>query len=74
MRLQTVGCDDGPRREDRPSAAGGPHSVANFRSDHDGGGHFLFGDGAVHFVSEDIDHKLYRGMSTIGGHEVISWP
>ena len=58
----------------RASAAGGPHSVANFRSDHEGGGHFLFGDGSVHFVSENIDRDLYRGLSTIAGNEVISWP
>ena len=31
-----------------------------FRSQHEGGAHFLFGDGAVSFVSENIDHRTYQ--------------
>ena len=44
---------------------GGPHSTANFRSDHAGGAQFLFGDGSVHFLSESIDLLLYQQLSTI---------
>jgi hypothetical protein len=45
------------------------HRVPNFRSDHPGGGNFLMGDSAVHFVSENIDIASYRAMSTIAGDD-----
>ena len=47
------------------SLAGGPHSTANFRSDHPGGVQFLFADGSVRFLTETIDMPLYRRLSTI---------
>ena len=46
------------------------HRVPNFRSDHLGGGNFLYGDGAVHFVAEDIELATYRALSTVAGNEV----
>ncbi|NUQ61374.1 MAG: DUF1559 domain-containing protein [Pirellulales bacterium] len=49
----------------RSSVSGGPHSTANFRSDHPGGAQFLFADGSVHFLSETIDLSLYRNLSGI---------
>lgn len=49
----------------RSSENGGPHSVSNFRSDHEGGGHFLFADGSVRWLSESIDLKTYRSQSGI---------
>lgn len=58
----------------RASFQGGPHNAANFRSDHEGGGQFLFGDGSVHFLSENIDLEVYRRLSTISGGEVATWP
>ncbi|NUQ65306.1 MAG: DUF1559 domain-containing protein [Pirellulales bacterium] len=45
------------------SAGGGPHSTANFRSDHPGG--VLVADGSARFLSETIDMPLYRRLSTI---------
>ena len=56
------------------SAQGSLDSTANFRSDHTGGVHFLFGDGGVRFVSETIDMTVYRGLSTISGSEVVQVP
>jgi len=38
---------------------------------HVGGAHMLLGDGAVRFVSENIDMVVYRGLSTRAGGEVI---
>ncbi|MDY0166652.1 MAG: DUF1559 domain-containing protein [Thermoguttaceae bacterium] len=35
-----------------------------FASRHPGGGHFAFGDGAVHFISENIDLGTYQALST----------
>ncbi len=36
-----------------------------------GGAHFLFGDGSVRFVSENIDGRTLEALSTIQGGEVI---
>jgi prepilin-type N-terminal cleavage/methylation domain-containing protein len=43
----------------------------SFASQHIGGGQFLMGDGAVKFVSENIDLQLYRNAATIDGGEVL---
>ncbi len=48
----------------RSSFSGGPHTMSNFRSDHPGGGNFLYCDGSVKMIIEDIDLELYRAMST----------
>jgi len=47
------------------------HRVPGFRSAHPGGGNFLNADGAVGFVSDQIDLKAYRAMSTIAGSEIV---
>jgi prepilin-type processing-associated H-X9-DG protein len=52
----------------------GTHVAPNFRSDHPGGGHFLFGDGSAHFIQEDIDMLVYQQLSTIFGDEVVEVP
>lgn len=49
----------------RCSADGGPHHTSNFRSDHPGGGNFLFADGAVHFFQQSIDMTTYARLSTV---------
>ena len=43
----------------------------SFASQHIGGGHFLMGDGAVRFLSENLDLQLYRNLATISGNEII---
>ncbi len=43
----------------------------SFMSQHTGGGHFAMADGAVRFVSENIDLGLYRSVSTSAGGEVV---
>ena len=55
----------------RPSAKGGPHRTSGFRSEHQAGGMFLFADGTVHFLHENLDSGLYRAFSTIQGEETI---
>ena len=52
----------------------GTHMSPNFRSDHPGGGNFLFADGSVHFLHEDIDMLTYQQLSTIFGDEVVDVP
>jgi prepilin-type N-terminal cleavage/methylation domain-containing protein/prepilin-type processing-associated H-X9-DG protein len=36
---------------------------------HNGGGHALFGDGAVRFLSENLDRILLTGLTTVDGGE-----
>ncbi|WP_339728930.1 DUF1559 domain-containing protein [uncultured Gimesia sp.] len=43
----------------------------SFASRHVGGAHFLMGDGAVRFVSENIDTGTYRALASIQGAETI---
>lgn len=38
-----------------------------FGSDHPGGGNFVFVDGHVVFVSDNVDHEIYKATSTIAG-------
>jgi prepilin-type N-terminal cleavage/methylation domain-containing protein/prepilin-type processing-associated H-X9-DG protein len=43
-----------------------------FRSNHAGGAHFLFADGSVQFLSENIDHAgTYQALGTRAGGEVV---
>jgi prepilin-type N-terminal cleavage/methylation domain-containing protein len=44
---------------------------AGFSSPHIGGGHMLFGDGAVRFLSENMDALTYQALSTRQGGEII---
>jgi prepilin-type processing-associated H-X9-DG protein len=53
---------------------GGRHSTANFRSDHPGGGQFLFADGSARYIADSIDMATYRAQSTIAGDEVGDVP
>ena len=43
----------------------------DFSSSHDGGVHFLFGDGRVRYVSENINNDVYLGLATRSGREVV---
>ncbi len=49
-------------------------NVISFRSLHPGGGFFCLADASVHFISETIDHDLYRALSTKAGGEVAQVP
>ena len=43
-----------------------------FRSDHRSGVNFAFVDGSVHFITENIDSRLFDGLATRAGEEIIS--
>ncbi len=46
----------------------------SFRSKHQGGLHFAYADGSVHFIGDSIDLRVYRAMATIRGGEPVSPP
>ncbi len=46
--------------------------LSSFQSHHSTGAYFLFADGAVKFLSENIDQSTFEALSTIGGGEVVS--
>jgi prepilin-type N-terminal cleavage/methylation domain-containing protein len=47
-----------------------PIHLDDFSSQHSGGAFFVMGDGAVRFVSENIDLTLYQGLFTLRGGEL----
>ncbi len=57
-----------------PQTMGGFHVAPNFRSDHPDGGNFLFADGSVRFLSQQIDLLLYQQLSTMAGGEIADPP
>ncbi len=44
----------------------------DFSSTHSGGAQFLFGDGRVRFITESIDHGVFRALATRMGGESVS--
>ena len=54
-----------------------PFSIYNatatkvFRSEHEGGGFFMFMDGQVRFISENIDMRTYQALSTRANNEIV---
>ncbi len=47
------------------------YELRGFRSRHPGGVHFAMGDASVHFLSDSIDHQIYRALSTKAGEETV---
>jgi prepilin-type N-terminal cleavage/methylation domain-containing protein/prepilin-type processing-associated H-X9-DG protein len=55
-----------------PSVDAFPYrSQFGFNSMHPGGLHFVYVDGSVHHINEDIDLGVYRAMATIKGGETL---
>ncbi len=48
-------------------------SVSGFRSEHAGGGYFLFADGSSHFCNQEVDTDVYQALSTIAGSESVQY-
>jgi prepilin-type N-terminal cleavage/methylation domain-containing protein/prepilin-type processing-associated H-X9-DG protein len=75
---RTSGSFGGTRVEDvdltgiRERNGGPTFSAITARSFHSGGVNVLFGDGAVRFVQDSIDGRIWRSMGTIAGGEAFS--
>lgn len=65
-------CHAPPNYFPKPATPDVWEDVQGFRSRHPGGVHFAMADGSVRFVSEYIEHRIYRGHATKAGHEIIS--
>jgi prepilin-type N-terminal cleavage/methylation domain-containing protein/prepilin-type processing-associated H-X9-DG protein len=42
-----------------------------FKSNHSGGVNFVFGDGSVHFISQDINHQTYQYLGCRNDGQVV---
>lgn len=49
-------------------------NVLGFRSNHSGAVNFVYCDGSVHYIRDEIDLQLYRAMATIAGGERVVAP
>jgi prepilin-type N-terminal cleavage/methylation domain-containing protein/prepilin-type processing-associated H-X9-DG protein len=49
------------------------NTEVGFKSLHPGGANFLFGDGNVRFVQDDVDHPLYQLLGAKNDGEVTNW-
>ncbi len=67
MVLGPMGEEDPPRTPNHPLA-----HVEDYWSRHPGGVNFLFGDGSVRFIKNQINPSVYHALATRGGGEVIS--
>lgn len=55
-----------------PQTAPEETNDASYSSDHPGGAQFVFLDGHVDFLREDIEYLVYQNLSTRAGEEVIN--
>ena len=44
-----------------------------FGSQHPGGAHFMFADGSIHFLTDDIELELYKDLASMDGGEGNLW-
>jgi prepilin-type N-terminal cleavage/methylation domain-containing protein len=64
-------------KEDAPDACNRPMNwttEVGFKSAHPGGAEFLFGDGSVHFYSQDVDHQAYQYLGAKADGQTAATP
>ena len=52
-----------------PQPPGCHNRGCGFKSEHEGGAHFVMGDGSLHFIAEDVDYRIYNYLGTRSGQE-----
>lgn len=52
-----------------PKPPGCHRRGCGFKSEHEGGANFVMGDNSVHFLSEDVDYRVYNHMGTRAGQD-----
>lgn len=50
------------------------NTETGFRSAHEGGAHFLLGDGSVRFFMEQLDHELYQSLGAMRDGSFVTVP
>lgn len=66
---QRVGCPDNPQRSYQNW-----NLSWGFKSRHTGGANFLFGDGTVRFLQQNIDHRTYNLLGCRNDNQPVSLP
>ena len=67
MVLGPIGTENLPRTPNYPAA-----HVEDYRSWHPGGVNFLFGDGSVRFIKNQISEPIYQALATRAKGEILS--
>jgi len=62
------------KKDDMTGFDGDMPSNYGFRSRHTSGANFGMCDASVHFISNEIDPEIYRGLATIDAGEIVSLP
>ena len=52
--------------------AAGPGDVNQFLSRHGRGSYFLYCDGHVRYLRNEMDYRVYKALSTRAGGEIVS--
>jgi prepilin-type processing-associated H-X9-DG protein len=55
-----------------PNSLSGLAHADQYWSLHPGGANFLFADGSVHFIKEQVGFRVFQALATRGGTEVLS--
>jgi prepilin-type N-terminal cleavage/methylation domain-containing protein/prepilin-type processing-associated H-X9-DG protein len=67
---RVLGVTDHTPNSNNESTPGALH-IDDFSSYHPGGVHFIFADGHVQFIAENINPAVFQALSTIHGNEVV---
>jgi prepilin-type N-terminal cleavage/methylation domain-containing protein/prepilin-type processing-associated H-X9-DG protein len=60
-----------PNNSNNPATVTNWDTISGFRSMHTGGANFVFCDGSVHFINQNVSATTYQSLSTRAGGEVL---